>query len=153
MREASNSSLHRWITDYAPLLVWVAVVLFLSSPQGSMTQTSRFIGPLLEFLFPTASADQLLAVHGLVRKCAHFAEYAVLGFLGFRAISKLDSRSTPSKWFWASVVLVSIIAVVDEVNQSFEPSRTGSPWDVSIDLAGGVFAALVCYVWARKRAT
>jgi VanZ family protein len=39
--------------------------------------------------------------------------------------------------------LVLVIAVLDEINQSFNPARTGSPVDVLIDLAGGGTALAV----------
>lgn len=150
MRVDLNSSRLTWVTHFVPLFVWIAVILFLSSPQGSMAETSRFIRPLIEFLFPTASAEQVLTIHGIVRKCAHFTEYGILALLSFRALTAVGSR--PFQRFLVSIALVALVAVIDEVNQSLEPTRTGSPWDVSLDLVGGVFVALLCYVWSRKRA-
>ena len=49
-----NSSLQKWreaVTVYAPLFLWIGVIFYFSSGQGSMAETSRFIRPLLEFLF------------------------------------------------------------------------------------------------------
>jgi VanZ family protein len=141
----------QWITRYAPLIIWIGVILFLSSPQGSMAQTSRIIGPLLQFLFPSISPDQLLIVHGYVRKCAHFTEYGVLGFFAFRAFSVVGSSFFSANWFLAGICIVAAVAGIDEFNQSFEPSRTGSIWDVLIDISGGLFALSVCYLWSRRR--
>ena len=60
------------LLQYAPVVFWIAVIFFLSSDQGSMSQTSRFIRPLLEFLFPAAPEETLLIYHGYIRKAAHF---------------------------------------------------------------------------------
>ena len=44
------------------------------------------------------------------------------------------------------------VAVVDELNQSFNPARTSSLWDVMLDTAGGVAALLSYWLVARRRA-
>ncbi|MBK9766529.1 MAG: VanZ family protein [Chloracidobacterium sp.] len=69
----------------ASLVFWVGIIFYLSSGQGAMDQTSRFIRPLLEFLFPSASSDTITLYHAFIRKFAHFTEYAILAFLAFRA--------------------------------------------------------------------
>ena len=129
------------MTHYAPLVVWIIVILGLGGQFGSMNETSRFIRPLLEFLFPSALPETLTALHGGIRKFAHFAEYAVLGVLAFRAFS-LHSR----RLWWAVVgglVIAFTVASIDEFQQSFLPERTSSPYDVLIDLAGAVAAVIL----------
>ena len=124
------------------------MIFFLSSGQGASTQTSRIIRPLLEFLFPGASFETIAFYHGLVRKLAHFVEYAVLGFLACRALSESALRR---RWLIFSALLVLAIAVIDETNQSFNPERTGSPVDVLIDLSGGFAAILIAYLVTRRK--
>ena len=46
-----------------------------------MSQTSRFIRPLIEFFFPGASPETILLIHAFIRKSAHFIEYGLLGLL------------------------------------------------------------------------
>ena len=128
---------------YAPLVIWIGVIFFLSSSQGSMTETSRIIRPLLEFFFPAASPDTLTFYHGIIRKLAHVTEYAILGVLSMRAF--VSGRTVLA----ASVILIAV-ASIDEINQSFNPARTGSPVDVLLDLAGG-FTAVVVVALARGR--
>ena len=118
----------------------------LSSGQASMNQTSRFIGPLLEFLFPDASPETLLFYHGIIRKLAHFGEYAVLGLLACQAFVRSPFRSHP---FIFAIVLVFAVAAIDEANQSFNPQRTGSMVDVLIDVGGGTAAVLFAYWFFR----
>lgn len=108
-----------------------------------MTETSRFIRPILEFLFPAAPVQTLDAYHGYIRKLAHVAEYAVLAFFAFRAFSNSSIRFLSNYRFPAAFCIVLLIASIDELNQSFVPSRTGSQWDVLLDISGGVFTVVL----------
>ena len=126
------------LLQYAPVVFWIAVIFFLSSDQGSMSQTSRFIRPLLEFLFPAAPEETLLIYHGYIRKAAHFTEYAILAFLAVRALS-IPASAPLHKWRYILPLLLVIgIAAIDEFHQSFETSRTGSILDGLLDISGGV---------------
>ena len=113
-----------------------------------MSQTSRIIRPLLEFLFPSASAETLLFYHGAIRKLAHLTEYAVLGIFACRAFAVSAFGRHP---FFFAAVLVVLVAAIDETNQSLNPNRTGSPIDVLIDVSGGVAAVAISYLLMRKR--
>ena len=130
------------IIAYGPLILWIGFIFFLSSDQGSMTQTSRFIGPLLHFLFPTAPEETIQLYHFYIRKAAHVTEYAILALFAWRAFS--SGRTIARAYLWLScMVLVVIIASIDEFNQSFEPSRGSSPYDVLLDVTGGIAALAV----------
>lgn len=133
------------LARYGPLVFWIGVIFFLSSPEGSFNQTSRIVGPLLDFFFPDILPETKAAIHALVRKTAHFTEYAVLAFLAFRAFSG-SSSSLVQKWLYVlALMLVAVVASLDEFNQSFEASRTSSVWDVALDISGG--AAMVAVLW------
>ncbi|MFN2502187.1 MAG: VanZ family protein [Pyrinomonadaceae bacterium] len=136
---------------YAPLLFWIAVIFYLSSSQGSMEQTSRFIGPFLKWLFPAAPPETLEYYHGFVRKLAHFAVYAVLSLLAVRAFYGSSAQALRSRWGLAAIFVVLSVAVMDEINQSQNPLRTGSPFDVVIDLTGGAFAILFFWLLSGRR--
>ncbi len=136
---------------YAPLLIWIGVIFFLSSSQGSMTRTSLIVRPILEFLFPSAPEETLLLYHGYIRKFAHFAEYAVLGLLACRAFIGSPQNFLRSHRYISSIVLLAAVAVFDEANQSFDPARTGSPFDVLVDLTGGFTAIFLFYLFTYKR--
>jgi VanZ family protein len=137
---------------YAPLIFWIAVVFVLSSRAGSMSNTSLFIRPILEFLFPAYSDEQLAIIHAYVRKTAHFGLYFVLGWLAARAFYFSSKEQLKNYWFAAAFILVTVIASLDETNQSFLNSRTGSVYDVIIDAAGGATALFVFYLYGRFRA-
>jgi len=135
-----------WLWSFAPLFIWIAVILFLSSSFGSSSHTSMLIRPILNFLFPNAPEETLKLYHAYIRKAAHFTEYAVLGALAFRSFTRLFNGPI---YIWA-FLLVMTVAIIDEFNQSFNAARTGSPYDVLIDCAGGIFAITVICLFIRR---
>lgn len=148
MNHAASSTWLGRLPRYGPLVFWIGVIFFLGSASGSMAETSRFIRPLLEFLFPNTPEETLLAYHGYIRKFAHFFEYAVLAFLSVRAFSNSSKYFIRNFRFFFSLVLVVLIASIDEFNQSFEISRTGSAWDVLLDASGGI--VMLTALWLAK---
>jgi VanZ family protein len=69
----------------------------------------------------------------VLRKAAHAAEFAVLGFLLLRAIG----RELPA------LALGIAYAASDEVHQSYVPGRLGSVWDFLLDSAGVALGILL----------
>lgn len=137
------SKRRKWLTAYAPLVIWIAVIMGLGSGLGAMNETSRFIRPLLEFLFPSTPPEILSIYHGYIRKVAHITEYAILAVLARRAF--ID--------FWKPSMLaigfVLVVATADELNQSFDARRTGTPVDVMVDVAGGVIGLAIWWIGSR----
>ncbi len=136
---------------YAPLILWIGVVLFASTTTGSMSNTSRFIRPVLEFLFPNAPEEVLLIYHGYIRKMAHLTEYGILAFWASRAFWNSSARYLQEHWYFAAFITVLMIASIDEYCQSFNSQRTGAIADVWLDCIGGIFVILVIKrLWKRK---
>lgn len=117
-----------------------------------MSETSRFIGPLLHFLFPSAAEETLVTIHGYIRKSAHFTEYAILAFLAVRALSRSSIDTVQKLRFILPLFLVSLVAAIDEFNQSHDPSRTGSVLDILLDVSGGLVLVLILWLakWPRQ---
>jgi len=144
----TRSFLRFWL----PVLVWMAVIFTASSDRMSFLHSSRFIGPLVKWLFPHLSE---VAFHGVVvgvRKCAHLAEYTVLALLLWRALHKPAQPGRPS-WRWSEagliLALVALYAASDEIHQAFVPSREGAVLDVLLDTTGAALALLA--LWCRSR--
>lgn len=93
------------------------------------------------------------AIEFVVRKMAHFCEYAALGFCWFWLVSMWMPSKKKKIVLVAGIVLVS--GIVDEVHQMFVPGRYPSVWDVLLDTAGGVFGmylfALVNRITFRRK--
>jgi VanZ family protein len=126
----------RFLSRYLPLVVWLAFISLASTDSFNAANTSRIIGPLVLWLFPNTSPETLATIHFVVRKIAHFTEYAILGFLAARAFR------VHQRWFLISLVLIVVYALFDEYHQSFVPSRTASIFDSFIDMAGGLTALI-----------
>jgi VanZ family protein len=137
----------RFVSHYLPLIAWLAFISFASSDNFNAGNTSRIIGPLILWLFPNTSPETLDVVHFIMRKIAHFTEYAILGFLAARAFRTSSHHAIKQRWFLICVSLVVVYALLDEYHQSFVPSRTASIFDSMIDMTGGLTALLI----VRKR--
>lgn len=71
----------------------------------------------------------------LIRKTAHFSEYFILAYLGYRVLAnyhKLDFLWTLTITF----IFCSTYAMTDEYHQTFIYGRKGSLTDVLIDMVG-----------------
>ena len=135
---------------YLPLLVWMALIFFFSTGEMSAGNTSRIVRPLLLWLFPEISEERITLVHFIVRKAAHFTEYAILALLAARAFATSHQALLRRRWFITSLVLVILYALSDELHQTFVPSRTGSIYDSFIDMSGGL-TALLLLLWRKQR--
>lgn len=129
----------------------MAAIFFASTDQLSAAKTTLVLEPFLRWFFPRITSQRVDLVHLLVRKAAHFNEYAVLGLLAARAFSTSTHSLVHLRWFVASLLLVSIYAFSDEYHQSLVASRTASIYDSMIDIAGGLTALVLIVLWKTKR--
>lgn len=141
----------RRLWRYGPPAAWACFVLFASSSNFSAPNTSRIIRPLLLWLFPDISEASLAYVHFLVRKAAHFTEYAVLALLAARAFRTSHKDKLRRRWWLAAFALVACVALTDEYHQSFLPTRTGTVYDSLLDMAGGATALACVSLWLARR--
>lgn len=139
------------IWRYGPLLLWLGFIFFASTGEFSADNTSRIIRPLMIWLFPGISEESLALVHAVVRKAAHFTEYAALGFLAARAFATSPKTVLRRYWFFISLGIVVVYALSDEYHQSFVPSRTSSIYDSLIDMSGGLTMLLLYALWRWRR--
>ena len=144
---ASRGRLRR----YLPLLIWMAVIFFASTGEFSASNTNALIQPLLRWLFPHITDERIALLHFLLRKCAHFSAYAILGFLAAHAFIESSHASLRRQWFLVALFLTCVYALTDEYHQSFVASRTASIYDSLIDMSGGFTALVLAALWHRRR--
>ena len=144
----TRAGLWRW----GPPVFWVGVISIFSTEAFAASETSRYIGPFLRWLFPAASGTTLDAIHAAIRKGAHVSEFAVLAVLWYRSLTW-----EREEWRFgaglAALILSVLCAVLDETHQMFVPARTASVMDVALDSVGA-FCGLVgrgMWWWARDR--
>jgi VanZ family protein len=135
---------------YVPLVLWMAVIFAASTSALSGANTSRLIGPILHWLFPNISEANIEIAHFVVRKAAHFAEYAVLAVFAARAFTTSSRATLRRGFFFATLFLVVVYSLSDELHQNFVASRTGSIYDSFIDITGGLTALIVYALWRQK---
>lgn len=85
----------------------------------------------------------------VIRKLAHFSEFAALGFLlqWQRVVWKKETIAAP-------VLFALLCAMADETIQLFSPGRASAVTDVWIDFAGilaGTAALLLLYKLSRRK--
>jgi VanZ family protein len=149
-RSKASSSTRQRVWRYGPLLIWMLFISFASTAEFSSINTSRFFGPLLLWLFPGLGESQLAAIHFLMRKAAHFTEYAILALLARRAFVTSANALIRRRWFELGLLLVAFYALLDEFHQSFVPSRTASIYDSAIDVAGGLSVLLIFKLYDKR---
>jgi len=143
----------RWsrLKAWLPAIAWAAVISGLSTDTFSAEHTSLIIVPVLQWLFPHASAATIAMMHGVIRKSAHFTEYFVLSVLLVRGL-RSENRGWTLKWAIWAILISAGYAALDEFHQSFVPSRTASGWDAMLDTVGAIAAQIVLRQVSRWRA-
>ncbi len=131
----------------AALLLWIAFIWGNSlMPGAASTSQSDRAASMLGPLFGLVGVSAFSTMTFVVRKSAHFLEYAVLAILG---------RATRRSWGGEGDVLpwalVFLVPVLDECIQLFVPGRSGMLRDVLIDLAGMCFGLLATFLVGRIR--
>ena len=127
----------------------MALIFLMSTDLGSPANTSRFVEPLLRWLLPNISPGTIREIHFYIRKTAHPGEYAVLGWLLWRALRQTGPAAAsraPWKIAVAALLMSAAYAATDEFHQSFVPSRTASVEDVLIDTCGSLVGLCIVHV-------
>lgn len=137
---------------WLPVVIWMVVVFSASADSQSYQHSSAILEPLLHWLFPQMSAATVGELHHLFRKTGHLTEYAILGWLVWRAVRRpVKNDFRPWNWAEAGLALCVVFAYAasDEFHQIFVPTRTPLVTDVLIDTTGGAVALLV--LWVRMK--
>jgi VanZ family protein len=133
---------------WLPPAIWMAAIITFSSDIGSGEHTGHWLLPFLRMLAPWATEAQLEALHWLLRKAGHVTEYAILTALWYRALRQ--GRSATPRAAAAIAFAIGIAwAVIDEIRQSFVPSRTASAMDVATDSIGGLIVVTLAILGWR----
>ena len=146
----SNGDPLALIRDWWPAVVWGALIFYASTDTFSSQNTGRFLGPILQWLYPGITQDQQHAVNFFVRKCAHFTEYAIFYLLVLHGVA-----GGRAGWSWSRALgawcIVAAYSGLDEFHQSFVASRTASALDSVLDSAGAFVAMVGAYLAVRLR--
>ena len=138
----------------AVLVAWLAVIWGNSMTPGQVSGqlsgwASEVIGKLLPFLSPESEHGHLL-----VRKIAHFSEFALLGLI-LRWLFAMVTEKNAFR-FLLPLGCGMMAAVMDECIQIFSPGRVCSFWDMCIDWSGvltgiGFMTLFLFFLQKRKK--
>lgn len=148
--------------SWLPAVIVMGIIFFFSSKPAEVSgESSLTISRTIIKIYEQATATQieiperdrtLDQVDHIVRKTAHFMEYAVLAAaIAFHFALRKDGRG----WRLAApVLLTALYAVTDEVHQTFVPGRSGQLSDVILDscgaVAGVIFFVLFLHIAERQ---
>ena len=106
-------------------------------------EVARIVRPDYVNLAPTPRLAFLELLSTIVRKCAHFCEFGLLGFnlMGWLRLRRWERpRIAAARLAW---LLGTLYAVTDELHQLLVSERAPGLLDVLIDSAGVLAGALV----------
>ena len=127
----------------------MGIITMFSSQAGP--QSNAVSGGLLTLLLdhlPALTPEQIEFCHFLLRKCAHFTLYFLLG-IGMMGCF-LTTRLTVRQAFLASCLCCALFAAGDEWHQYLSGTRTGSIKDVILDSSGALCSSAVSGVIRTK---
>lgn len=109
-------------------------IFWLSSKDGNQSQnmSDSVRGILMKLFGPLLKSF-------IVRKFAHFFEYAVLGFLIGCAFFLSRRRFSPI----TAVICSALYSISDEIHQYFVPGRACRIFDVGVDTLGALTGTLI----------
>ncbi len=159
-------------------IAWMATIFIFSSQNGETSSNTS--GTVVTFITDTfipdfdeySSAKQqdiIDTITLIIRKGAHFTEYAILGFLSFfTMITFIWKKHVPTttvkygelfrkkrtNYGIISLIFTCLYAISDELHQGFVADRSPAILDVIIDTAGGLAGIFVAcffiYLYLRR---
>lgn len=138
------------------IVLTIAIMAFIFaqsalSAELSMHESNVIVKWLSSFLHV-----QPEALSFIVRKCAHFLEYLILGISMIVSVQDL-SRLTRGKNAVIAVLICAAYAATDELHQMFVQGRSCEVRDILIDslgaLTGILIVCLISFLQAKKKQT
>lgn len=126
----------RKVANRILLIFWMCVIFYMSNQPANISDSQSFkvMSILGNFNIDVNGIFGELA-NFVVRKCAHFLEYMILGFLIMNVVRMYYVFKVSSI---ISILGVFLYACTDEFHQLFVPGREGAFRDVMIDTCGGL---------------
>lgn len=119
-------------------LIFILSLMPASVSSGQSNIIVNFVFPIILKLNSNANKE---VVTFIVRKLAHFSEYAFLSLL-FSFYYYFKDK----KYYFIMLIHGLLTAIIDEIIQTFVPGRSGEIVDVLIDFSGIVLGVIVVSV-------
>ncbi|RRF98697.1 MAG: VanZ family protein [Coriobacteriaceae bacterium] len=141
----------RYIDSLIWVILWICVIWGHSFMNGFVSGNES--GAIVRLVTPLAQSLQVYdtdLVTFVVRKCAHFTEYLILGLFVSHA-ARLRWYQVKAAVFKTALTIVAVSLVDEFVIQANTVGRSPSFRDVLIDCAGACAGLLILYLRARHR--
>ena len=125
------------------IILWAVLVFGFSSQTGD--ESSGLSRKVAEFIFD--SEEMINVAEPVIRKLAHFSEYALGGILMYLLVDTYE-YSFKIK-FLVALFLGIWYAAIDEIHQTFVPDRSGNIIDVCIDTSGFIVGILLTCLYLK----
>jgi VanZ family protein len=137
------------IKSWIAAILWLIVIAIESTTYLSAHNTSRFLYPLLHYVFGVDHA-RFDIWHHYIRKGGHVFGYGMLSVLLFRAwrdtLPVLGNPKWTAQWSGIALLGTLIVASLDEWHQYYLPSRTGRWQDVVLDTSAGLACQVLLFL-------
>lgn len=130
----------RKLRKYIWTIIYIAFIIFIfSNSMQVATESARRSEGVLHYLQEFVGKEWL--TDHIVRKAAHFSEFAVLGMLGVRCMQDYTKH-----YIMPALFSGLLTALTDETIQLFVEGRSGQVSDVWLDFGGCCFGVVVVMI-------
>lgn len=146
-RRESGRPVNLW---FVMLVIYIGAIYVNSlTPSGVSAQESGFLLDKIRGLCESLGLKSPWLTEHIIRKTAHFIEYAGLGcLLCANCRTWLPAGQSRVR---AAAELAVLVPFVDETIQLFVPGRSGQVSDVWLDLCGAAFGLAMASYFVRLR--
>ena len=152
MKTTSKNRLKTILKALALVLWCVVIFMFSANDSDKSSRQSNavfnavveFVNPMYDSLDPEAQLEYKDTATFVIRKLAHFSEYALLGILAFINLWRVKRLGYRSLF---AALFSCVYAASDEIHQLFVPGRACQFTDVLIDTSGAAAGILLVFIF------
>jgi len=145
VQNTASTTRRNKLLAWLPTVACLSMIVFFSTDTFSSRHTASVLERIIRALYGEISAYHFKLIHIFVRKAAHFSVYGTLSlsaYYSWRATLPRRVRWTFT-WSGLALLLTLMAAALDELHQSFVPSRGPSIYDVLLDMMGALFVQIL----------
>lgn len=130
------------------------VIHSLINGENSFAVSDYIVNLIIKYIYPTTNIHTIRSITFLVRKLAHFSEYALL-FSFFNCFMISHTSYKNKALVFVTLFALIFLPLIDETVQYFSPGRSPMVYDIWIDAVGGavgiIISGLIYYIVRKIR--
>ena len=137
---------------YLLLSVLIMSFIFGNSLMDAVDSNSesRFLTAFVQYILNWLGFHVPIAeLHHIIRKCAHFTEFALESFFVAKTLSAFKVRR--QTWLAYALLIGLLTAVIDENIQLYSIGRSGQVTDVLLDFSGTIVGVVMAMLTHSNR--